>query len=299
MLVPAFFRLYVLDNSIYEASRPFLRTAHPDEIPQSQWPRVVTAYEQLYKEVADPFERLRLLHVLQTFGGTGIVERMKAELDGFKPEQIKPGDNQGQIRWALDELQKSDPKWVSDWAARKVLEKSTWFGAWRGLITEISAEERETLYSRFCTELLEAGEQQRVRSVLVSIMDPALAARTLTRACEIRAGLSLPPGHDQAKWNLFRQVEDLLRAISPAVLLEGINEKLNREPEIIDLDILTDFLPSTNISRTDVKSSISEETRLKLRAYLRRGAKLGAEPDGLRANTRAHLAMLSRKCRGG
>lgn len=269
-----------------------LRTAHPDEIPKSQWPRVVVAYEQVYKGVTDPFERLRLLHVLQTFGGTEIVERMKAELDGFNPEQMKPGDNQGQIRWALDELQKSDPKWVSNWAARKVLDKSHWFGAWRGLITEISNEERETLYSRFCSELLNAGEQQRVLSVLASVMDPALAARTLAQVCAIRAELSPPPGHDQAKWNLFRQVEELLRAINPAVLLEGIDAKLNGEPEILDLDILTDFLPSSNISKPDVRSSISAETRHKLRAYLKRGAALGAEPDGLRAGTRAHLAML-------
>jgi len=175
---------------------------------------------------------------------------------------------------------------------KMVLDKSIWFGPWRGLITQISSEERDALYSRFCAEVLEANEQQRVRAVLVSVMDPALAARTLARACEIRAGLSLAPGHDQAKWDLFRQVEDLLRATSPAMLLEGIDGKLDGEPEINDLDILTDFLPSTNISTADVRSSISDRTRVKLRAYLKRGAKLGAEPDGMRANTRAHLAML-------
>ncbi len=65
------------------AFREAARSLHPDEIPQSQWPRVVAVYEQIHKEASDPFERLRLLHVLQTFGGTKIVERMKAELDGL------------------------------------------------------------------------------------------------------------------------------------------------------------------------------------------------------------------------
>jgi hypothetical protein len=32
--------------------------------------------------------------------------------------------------------------------------------------------------------------------------------------------------------------------------------------------------------------------RLKLRAYLKRGAQLGVDPDGLRANTRVYLARL-------
>ena len=128
-------------------------------------------------------------------------------------------------------MQISDPKWVSDWAARKVLDKSIWFGSWRGLITEISDEEAETLYSRFSSDVLDQGEQQRVVSVLVSVINPQLAARVFRRACEIRAELSFPHGQDRAKWNLFRQVEDLLKAVSPAMLLGGISEKLDKEPE--------------------------------------------------------------------
>jgi hypothetical protein len=280
-------------KSLDDASlREVLRGARPDEIPNSQWPRIVAVYEQMYSEACDLFERLRLLHALQTFGGTYIVERMKAELDGLGPDQLKPGDNQGQIRWALDELQRSDAKWVSEWATRKVLDKSIWFGAWRGLITQISDEEAEALYSRISSEVLDQGEQQRVVSVLVSVMNAALAARVFGRACEIRAALSFPPGHDQAKWNLFRQVEDLLGAISPAMLLDGISEQLEKEPQAIELDILTDTLPATNLTKPDVRSSISEDIRLKLRAYLKRCAKLGADPDGLRASTRAHLAQL-------
>jgi hypothetical protein len=280
-------------KSLDDASlRDVLRTAQPDDIPRSQWPRMVAMCEQMHREAADPLERLRLLHALQTFGGTNIVERMKAELDGLGPDQLKPGDNQRQIRWALDEMQKSDPKWVSEWATRKVLDKSIGFGTWRGLITQISDKEAEALYSRFSSEVLDQGEQQRVVSVLVSVMNAKLATRVFGRACEIRAGLSFPPGHDQAKWNLFRQVEDLLRAVSPAMLLEGISDKLDKEPEPIELDILTDTLPATSLTKPDVRSSISEDMRVKLRGYLKRGAKLGANPDGLRASTRAHLAQL-------
>jgi hypothetical protein len=106
--------------------------AEDDEIPTSQWPRVVAVYEQMHMEARDAFERLGLLRVLQAFGGTNIVERMKAELDALGPDQLKPGDQQGQIRWALDELQKSDPKWVSEWATRKVL--TSRFGSGHGVV---------------------------------------------------------------------------------------------------------------------------------------------------------------------
>ena len=280
-------------KSLDDASlRDVLRTAQPHDIPRSQWPRVVAVYEQMQKEAASPFERLRLLHVLQTFGGTNIVERMKQELDNLGPDQLEPQEVQGQIRRTLDELQKADPKWVSEWSARRVLEKPNRFRAWRGLITQISNQEREALYSRFSTELLDRGEQERGVSVLVSVMDSALAARVFARACEIRVGLTFPPGHDQAKWNLLRQVTDLLRVINPAILLEGISEKLEKEPDVVELDILTDTLPAMSLTKPDARSAISEELRLKLRTYLKCAAKLGAEPDGLRANTRAHLALL-------
>src|SRR4029077_17625902 len=108
------------------AFREAARSLHSDEIPNSQWPRVAAAYEQMLEEAADPFERLRLLHVLQTFGGKNIVERMKVNFDSIEPDQLKRGETQGQIRWPLDELQTSDPKWVSEWATRKVLDKSSW-----------------------------------------------------------------------------------------------------------------------------------------------------------------------------
>ena len=78
-----------------------LQRAQSSDVPKSQWPRVVAVYEQMHKEAGDPFERLRLLHVLQEFGGADVANKMKAELEALGPDQLKPGDNQKQIRWAL------------------------------------------------------------------------------------------------------------------------------------------------------------------------------------------------------
>ena len=76
------------------------------------------------------------------------------------------------------------------------------------------------------------------------------------------------------------------------MLLEGIGEKLEKEPEVVELEVLAEVLPAMNRTKADPRSSISEEMRLKLREYLKRGAKLGADPDGLRASTRAYVARL-------
>jgi len=129
-------------------------------------------------------------------------------------------------------------------------------------------------------------------AVLAAVADASFATRVFKRACEIRRGLSLVPGQDQPKWNLFRQQVDLLKAIGPQKMLDGVLGKLEQKPDVVELEMLTDGLPAMNPARADTRSSVSEETRLKLRAYLKRGADLGADPDGLRASTRAHLAQL-------
>jgi hypothetical protein len=274
-----------------ESLQEFLRTSHPEEIPPSLRPRVVGVYERMYTEASDPLERLRLLHILQGFGGAKIVERMKAELDWLSAEGLK-SENQGRVKWALEELQKSDANWVSEWVARKVLDKSTWFGGWNGLVTRIPDEERESLYARFSTEVLEQGEQQRVLSVLAAVADTAFAARVFERACEIRKGLPSDPGQDMPKWDLYRQFGDLLKAIGPQRVLGSIPERLEKQPDPVELDVLTDVLPTMHPIKGDVRGSISEDERLKLRAYLKCAAQLGAKPDGLRAYTRARLAQL-------
>jgi len=268
-----------------------LRASHPDEIPASLRPRVVALHERSYAETSDPLEHLRLLHILQSFGGQKIAERLKVDLGGLGPDSLK-SENQARIRWALEELQKSDADWVSEWVARKVLDKSSWFGASAGLITRIPNEERESLYARFSTEVLDAGEQQRVLLVLASQADASFASRVFSKACEIRRGISLVPGQDQPKWDLFRQMIELLKSIGPQKMLDGVLDRLDQKPDVVELEMLTDGLPAMNPASADTRSSVSEETRLKLRDYLKKGAELGAAADGLRASTRAHLAQL-------
>jgi hypothetical protein len=268
-----------------------LRTSQPDDIPQSLWPRVMGVYKQLFTEETNPLERLHLLRVLQRFGEKEIAERMKGELEGLGSDQLR-SENHAQITGALEEIQKSDANWVSEWVARKVLDRPTWFGAQDGLITMLPDKEREALYARFSTEVIDQGEQQRVLSVLASVADAAFTSRVFARACEVRRGLSFGPGQDQPRWNLFRQLGDLLKAVSPSMLLEGIGEKLEKEPDVVELEVLTDVLPAMNLTKADVRSSISEEMRLKLHPYLKRGADIGADPRGLPANTRAYVARL-------
>jgi hypothetical protein len=206
-----------------------VRSLDPDEIPPSLRQRAIDISEAKYTENSDPFGRLRTLRFLQKLGVTQIAERMKKELDGLDKKQLETG-NAGPTKWALDELRESDPRWVSEWLARKFLEGSTQFGGWNEMVTQIPSGERDSLLQRFTNELLDANEQRRVLSFLATTADAELAGRVFERACDIRRGLTLGPGQDMPKWNQIRQLKDLLAAIAPKIFVEGLLPKLEETP---------------------------------------------------------------------
>jgi hypothetical protein len=270
--------------------REAVRSMHADEMPALLTPRVLNAHETMLRDATDPFERIRILRLEQGLGAKETLSRIKAELEGMDREQLEKG-NQGATQGALEELRKTDPKWVSDWLSRKVLEGITRFGGWTDMVTSVSDEQREALFARYGKEALGPNEEPRVRSLLAKPAHDGLAKRAFERCCEIRRGLTSPPGHDQAGWNLFRQVQDLVEAIDPAVLLAGLSEKLENDPELTELGVLVESLARFNPTR-DLRSPLSDEVRRKLRVYLKKAADQAASPAAVNGSVRAHLAVL-------
>lgn len=270
--------------------RTALHSLRSDEIPPSLWLRALECYETTYTQTGNTFERLQILRLLQGYGARQIPERIKAELEALDEKQMKIGDDGG-TTWALEELRKSDPQWVSNWLARKVLGGSTQFRGSISMVTRLPDEEREYLLTRFSNEVLEANEQRHLLSLLATTADGNLAARVLERACEIRRGLSNTPGQDMPKWDLFRQQVDLLEAIPPKIFLDGVSQKLEEDPEATELSVLTDVLGKFNPT-TEVRKRLPDDLRQKLHAYLKRAAERAADPKAVSASVRAHLAVL-------
>jgi hypothetical protein len=268
-----------------------LHSLDTDEIPASLRQRAIDVAEAKYAETSDHFERLQTLHFLRKLGAKQIAERMKAELDGLDKKQLEAG-NAGPTKWAMDELRESDPQWVSEWLARKFLEGSTRFGGWNEMVTQIPAAERDRLLERFTNELLDANEKQRVLSILATTADEGLVARLFESACELHRELMIGPSRDMAKWNFFRQQQDLLQAIAPKIILDALSPKLERDPEVTEFGLLTDVLGRLSPTRTDTETALPDEARQKLHAYLKRAVERAADPNGLPASVRAHLAFL-------
>jgi len=100
------------------------------------------------------------------------------------------------------------------------------------------------------------------------------------------------PNRDVAKWNFFRQQQDLLQAIAPKIILDALSAKLERDPELTELGLLTEVLGRMSPGRTDTRTALPDDARRKLHAYLKRAVERGADPNGMRAGVRANLAVL-------
>ena len=97
---------------------------------------------------------------------------------------------------------------------------------------------------------------------------------------------------DMPKWNLLRQLKDLLDAIAPKILLNGLSDKLEKEPEETELDVLTDVLAKFNPTDTDMRTSLPDDLKQKFHGYLKRAVEQAADPKGVGARVRAYLAVL-------
>src|SRR5208282_6483198 len=102
---------------------------------------------------------------------------------------------------------------------------------------------------------------------------------------EMHRELMIGPSRDMAKWNLFRQHQDLLQAIAPKTIIDALSSKLERDPELTELGLLTEALGRLS------PTALQDQARRKLHAYLKRAVERGADPNAMRAGVRAHLAV--------
>jgi hypothetical protein len=166
------------------AFREARRTMRAEEIPNSLWPRVVGLYEKMYTETAVPSERLGLLRMMKEFGAADVTERMKAVLEGLEEEQLKNG-NEGGTKWALGEMRKTDPEWVSIWLGRIAPAGSTRFGGWNEMVSGLPTGEQERLLDEFSGAVLQPNEKQGVLRLLGATTNERLALLAFEKACGI------------------------------------------------------------------------------------------------------------------
>jgi hypothetical protein len=140
--------LGTLDEETFEAA---VQQLPLERIPGLLWPRTLAVYQKLYDESTDPVRRLQVLLNIAKLGDTSIVDKIKDELGKCDPGGMRELER-FVIKPALDIVRRTDPEWVSHWAANRISDDALRGDDWIMLVTSVPQDLKERLLQRIKNE---------------------------------------------------------------------------------------------------------------------------------------------------
>ena len=280
--------LTALDEEAFEA---VLRHRVLDGVPVGLKPRALVTYETVLQNVEDPLERLRMRLAAAEAGAEGVSEMVKEELARWPSGRV--GDTgQRLIKSALEVIRKTNPQWVSHWVARRIVDGSLWGDQWTVLISSIPEALRQELLERIGGEDLEHADTRPIVLVLTTTADTNLAGEVFSRLCSIRSDIwNNRGGGDATRWAIWRQLEELFRALPPNVAVSGMLSHLSPEFDPVQYSVAIDLFGMISVEDSDLRSQIQDDVRQILRRYLREGVVFALSQDDFSGQLKAELAL--------
>ena len=276
--------LEALDNDSFEEA---VQELPLEDFPFSLRPRAITVYEKLLSKSEDGKNRLRILLHIAELGDADISEKVKDELNRLQSDR----NEDHLLRPALNIVQKAEPDWVSHWVAGRIIDGSLWSEHWLSFVTSIPVNFRDKLLEKIIIEDLPHAQLSGIISVLSTVDNPAFAGTVFLKLCEVRRSFSDEiSAQNENKRAIVRQLEDLLRAIPPNVVVEGLSNYFAREYDIIEFTALIEVFSSIGREKTDLRDQLRDDLRQNLRRYLKQGVSWVLSLDDFTGEMKVNLA---------
>jgi hypothetical protein len=257
-------------------ARETLRRLDPEDIPVPMIETAIEAYDEQVRATTNPRDRLRLLLRNRELAPAKDVDDLQRELMQLPTARLENVDD-SVIRRALETVAIVDSRWVSEWVGRRVVAGMLWRDAWKSFITDLPTELQEEWLTRATSELLENGDGAII-GVLALVADSELAKRVFIALCDLQRRIDAREESIERDRAIARQLENLLRYASPAVLLSAIAgiEAL----DTVALRVVTELLRPGGVDDLDLRSTTPPDVRDRVRQQLRAGVPVArAEPD--------------------
>ena len=260
-----------------------------DPIPVSLQPRALATYQTLLHRTLDPVERLRIRLAAMKVEAENDSEGVKNDLSEWPSGKVSDTDHR-LLKSALELVMKVDPHWVSHWLAVRIIEGSLWPDHWTTMLLSIPETLRTRLYDRISCQDLGYDEKSRIIAVLASTAIPKLVSDIFGRMCLLTSEISKNPrAQNTTRWTIFKQLEDLYRAMSPDVavssLLSSLLDTFDQCQYITTLELFG------HIGREGFQDKIPEELQTRLRGYLIEGLSFILSQDDYDGHLKQSLAM--------
>lgn len=260
------------------------------EIPQEVRERAIAVYNILLQEVDDPEDRLKIRLAISEIGGESIIEDIKEELTRWPSERVSDGEEL-LIKSAIELVQKSNPDWVSHWAAERIIGGLLWSDRWTPFISSLSQDFKQNLLKRISDEALEHRDNSAIISVLVATADVEVAGDVFLRLCSLQIKL-LNSSREALKtqWEIIRQLQDLFRAMPSNVAISGMLGRLSSEFNTAEYQVAVELLGRIGDTGSDLRGQLPDGLRQALRTYLKRGVPFVLSQDDFNGSLKSELA---------
>ena len=234
--------------------------------------------------------RLRTAIKLINLGETGLDSYIKVAMDALNSRDVRDQYSH-YVEQALMHLRNTDPTWTSVWVATRVADGIPYADdRWLSFATEIPENTVKANLHRLESEDLKSSYIDGMISVVVLQADTRLAAHIFTKLCELQGKVDAERGQrDEFVRSIMWQLKRVFLRLPDDTAAGGILSSATSD-KCIEIKVAVELL--SRINRPDVESLhvTNEDTKKRLRAFLKGSVNLVLQQDDFDGEVKANLA---------
>ena len=262
----------------------------PEMTPPALRERAIAAHRRLLQAEAEPLPRLRRLLILVEFDDVKAPPDIKTELSRLPTGRFDQYAEHA-IGTALGIVKKTDPQWVSDWVAGRLLDGSLWSDQWSRFLSQIPETQADALFNRIAREELQPRELSAIQVILRVAAEPRLAQSIFSRLCDYRKTIAAAGPAKTAAWGLYDRLRNLFRALPVEVAVAGLLQAASDTFDPGQFMTAVDLFGRIGANAPQLRAALPAPLRQSFRQFLKDGIANVLRSGTFSDETRAHAAL--------
>jgi hypothetical protein len=279
-----------LNDDLFASLIEYLPMRFP---PSSIRSRAAAAYTRIAETSTDANQRLAAWSEAARLGKGDAIGKLKLELSGMNAEQVGKLV-QRNLESIVDLIRTTDAEWVTAWVTQGILAGTLHGDSWVRRVSGIPTGLRDELLDRVTTEDLSEKRVPGVIPLLRAFPDAEIVKRLFRRLCELRPVIATSrPGDDkQSEAKLARQLEDLLREMSPNMVVESILQELGGNTGAPQIEVIAEIFHVAGRAAPPLREVLSAKLREEFCSYLKSAMATVLVQDDPQGQVKAQFATV-------
>lgn len=283
-----------LIQHIDDASLREYLSRHPLEaVPFSLQARALKIYQEKYREITDPLEKLKTVPAMSRLGHQLSPAEMKSALASLSKEQIASLE-QRTLEPLLEDLRlRREAEWTSTWTLDRILDGALHADRWLRFVVDVGDEQLCQLLVQLESVDFSKGSHPGIIPILRSKADGRMVSRIFKRIRELTIQIEAANHRDCAtEVNLKRQLEEFLRSLPLEIAVDGVVGAVDTLMNAAEIEVVTGLWGRCGSDdkrfRTDLPVAVLDA----FRAYVRSAVEPVLALADLRGEIKAGLAVV-------